>query len=338
MSVFSFQDAFGFCGNHLISLSCKHVEYSLSTYDLAGRSYERRITEVFSYIGNFGKHLFVFIESVSLFKLTYEVGKHTAGNLIDKCVYVGSKRLFGKPTVCLESVSNLLEVVGYLIEICYVESGIVLCTLEDSNHRLGSRLRSTVTQSTESTVDNIYACFDSFEISLVTDTCGLVSVQVNQSLRLQNFLHTLYKVVSGIRKENTGHIFDTNVISTHIFELLCEFDEIFVGMNGAGGVRNRSLAYTAVFFTALYSLLHISGVVKSVENTENVTTVFDSFLYELIYYVVGIVLVSKDVLSSEKHLKFCFGHSFSERSQSLPGVLVKESKARVESSAAPTFY
>src|SRR5699024_8876858 len=80
------------------------------------------------------------------------------------------------------------------------------------------------------------------------------------------------------------------------------------------------------------------GIVQSVENSDDVDTVLDGHLDEFVDDVVCIVLVTQNVLTSQKHLQLCVGHSLLKLTQSLPRILVEESEAGVERSAAPALY
>ena len=121
---------------HLVSLAADYVEYCLSTNDLGGRSYKGRITNVCTYARNFLKNLDKLIFLTCLLKLGHKVGKHSAGNLIKECVNVNVKSLGIKETFCKVLLTKGCEVLGYLIELCKVDAGIVLCTCEGSNESL----------------------------------------------------------------------------------------------------------------------------------------------------------------------------------------------------------
>ena len=108
-------------------------------------------------------------------------------------------------------------------------------------------------------------------------------------------------------------------------------------MNGRSRIRYGGFAYAAVLLTALYSLLHISWVVERVEDTQDIATVLYCLLDKFVDHVVCIMLISKDILTSEKHLQLGLRHSLFQSSQSLPWVLVEESKTGVKRSSAPAL-
>ena len=108
-------------------------------------------------------------------------------------------------------------------------------------------------------------------------------------------------------------------------------------MNGAYGVAYGSLAYSAVFFTALHCLFHIARIVERVENTDDINAVFDRLFNEHINHIVRIVLVAEQVLPAQKHLQLGVGHMLFKGTKPLPRVLVQKAHTRVKRSAAPTF-
>ena len=105
-SVFSAQNRFGFLCKHFITFTCENIQNGLRADDLACRSDERRIAEIFAYTRNFRKNIIIFILGVCLFELRNKVGKHSAGNLINQSVCVNRKHLRIKEAVTLKSVGN----------------------------------------------------------------------------------------------------------------------------------------------------------------------------------------------------------------------------------------
>ena len=59
------------------------------------------------------------------------------------------------------------------------------------------------------------------------------------------------------------------------------------------------------FVGSFYCCLKVTHIVKAVKNTDNVDSVSSRFLYEVFYYVICVWTISKDILSTEQHLKFC---------------------------------
>ena len=140
LTVLTFNESLEFLGYHLVSLATDNVEYCLSTNDLRGRSYERRIACISSYSRNFLKNLSQLIRLTCLLELRNEVGEHSAGNLVDKCVYVYLEHLGVKQTACEVLLTYGSEVLGDLVELLEVDAGVVLGTAEGCNERLRRRL------------------------------------------------------------------------------------------------------------------------------------------------------------------------------------------------------
>ena len=92
-----------------------------------------------------------------------------------------------------------------------------------------------------------------------------------------------------------------------------------------------------LFLSRLNSSFEVANIVQRVEDTDNVDTVRDRFLYEILNAVVSIVAVAEHILTAEEHLKLSIRHFASDNSQALPWVFVKEADTSVESSAAPNF-
>ena len=87
-AVLAEQHTFRFLGRHLVTFAADDVKHRLRADDLAGRRYERRITEVRSHSGNFFQNFKQSVLCALLFELAYEVAEHTARHLINKRVDV----------------------------------------------------------------------------------------------------------------------------------------------------------------------------------------------------------------------------------------------------------
>ena len=60
---------------------------------------------------------------------------------------------------------------------------------------------------------------------------------------------------------------------------------------------------TFFLFRRFYGGLQIADIVQAVKDTDNIDSVGDGFLYEILHHVVGIVVVSKNILAAEQHLQ-----------------------------------
>ena len=93
-----------------------------------------------------------------------------------------------------------------------------------------------------------------------------------------------------------------------------------------------------LFVRSLYSCLKISHVVETVENTNDIDSVCYRFLYEILYNIISVWTVSKDILSTEQHLKFCILESITELSKSLPWIFFQETEGSIECCSTPALY
>ena len=57
-----------------------------------------------------------------------------------------------------------------------------------------------------------------------------------------------------------------------------------------------------MLLACLDGALDISKIIKRIKNTDNVYAVINGTLYKLIHYIIGIMLVSKQILSAQQHL------------------------------------
>ena len=77
-------------------------------------------------------------------------------------------------------------------------------------------------------------------------------------------------------------------------------------MNGAYRIADRRFAYAAVFLDGFNRGFEVSYVIKSVENSDYGYAVVYARFNELIYDVVGIMFVTEQILTAEKHLNGSF--------------------------------
>ena len=223
----------------------------------------------------------------------------------------------------------------YFAKLHKVKPGIARSALKRCHKRLCRGLRSTVCKGRKRGIHNINARLRSHKVGHIAGTGGVVGVQMNRNINI--FLELFNKGIRIIGEQKVSHILNADNIRTHFFKGLCHFNKVFLVMNGAYGVAYGSLAYSAVFFTALHCLFHIARIVERVENTDDINAVFDRLFNEHINHIVRIVLVAEQVLPAQKHLQLGVGHMLFKGAQSLPRVLVQKAHAAVKCSAAPAF-
>ena len=95
---------------------------------------------------------------------------------------------------------------------------------------------------------------------------------------------------------------------------------------------------SAFLLGRLYGGLKVAEVIQAVENTNDINTVRNGLLNEILYYVVCIVVVPEDVLSTEQHLQFGILKSGTKLAESLPRIFLQETEAGVKCGTAPALY
>ena len=60
-----------------------------------------------------------------------------------------------------------------------------------------------------------------------------------------------------------------------------------------------------LFVCSMYSSLKVAKVVHTVENTDDIDTICQRFLNKILYNIISVWTVSKNVLATEKHLQLC---------------------------------
>ena len=79
-----------------------------------------------------------------------------------------------------------------------------------------------------------------------------------------------------------------------------------------------------LFVGCLHCRLEIAKVVETVENTDNVDSVGNGFLYEIFYHIVAVGTVSQNILPAEEHLQLCVLKASTELAEPVPRILLQE--------------
>ena len=87
----------------------------------------------------------------------------------------------------------------------------------------------------------------------------------------------------------------------------------------------------------LYGSLKVPDIIQAVEDPDDIYTVCNGFLNKVLYHIICIVIVSEDVLSTEKHLKLGIFDLITQFTKSLPRILLEESQAGIKCSTAPAL-
>ena len=78
------------------------------------------------------------------------------------------------------------------------------------------------------------------------------------------------------------------------------------------------------FIRSLDCGLQVPKIIQAVKNTDNIDSVRNRFLYEILYHIVAIRTISKDILSPEEHLKLRVLETITEFPKSVPRIFLQE--------------
>ncbi len=145
-------------------------------------------------------------------------------------------------------------------------------------------------------------------------------MKLNGNLNI--LLEGLHQFIGLIGNQKPCHILDTDGIGTHFHKDLGILDKLLKTVEGADGIGECSLGMAAFLLTGLYGSFNISCIIQGVKDTDDIHTIGDGLLYKVIHHIIGIMLVSQKVLSSQKHLELCLLGLVLNLSESLPGILI----------------
>ena len=141
-----------------------------------------------------------------------------------------------------------------------------------------------------------------------------------------------------VRNQKACHILDTDGIRTHLLNLLCGLLPILEGICITQCVGKCNLCVAAFLLGCVNRSLKVAEVVQAVEDTDDIDSVCNGLLHEILYYVIGVVIVAEDVLSAEEHLQLRILEACAKLAETIPRVFLEEAKARVKRSSAPALY
>ena len=108
-------------------------------------------------------------------------------------------------------------------------------------------------------------------------------------------------------------------------------------MDGRCRVAYGALRMSAVLLYAGDGFFEVARIVQRVEHSEDIHAVFACERDETLNYIVGIVLVAKQILPAKKHLKRRLLADLFQLAQTFPWILAQETHAYVERRAPPAF-
>ena len=197
-------------------------------------------------------------------------------------------------------------------------------------------MRSAQGQRAHSGIDDVGTSLDALQDGHGSQTCGVVAVDVNRDA--DGLLQLLDQIIAGIGGEQTGHILDADGVCTHLLQGLGVVCKVLVVVHGAQGIADAALHMSAFLVGCLDGSLQVAGVVQCVEDADDVDTVCNGLLHEVLNSVIGIGTVAQHVLAAEQHLQLLVGQLLAQDAQTLPGVLIQEADAAVEGGAAPALH
>ena len=109
--------------------------------------------------------------------------------------------------------------------------------------------------------------------------------------------------------QQTGHIFNTQNVSTGSFQFFCFFHIVFQSIfitrsiHNVASIAQASFTDFVLFQSFVDGHFHTFQPVQRVEDTEYIDTCFGSFFYERADYIVRIVFVTYSVSTAQQHLE-----------------------------------
>ena len=141
---------------------------------------------------------------------------------------------------------------------------------------------------------------------------------------LNSLFESLNKLCSFVWNKKSCHIFDTDGICTHIFDTFCKICPVIKCVSITKCVSHCNLCMCFLLVCCFYSCLKVTKVIHTVKDTDDIDTVSCGFLYKILYYIICIWTISKNVLSTEQHLKLCVFETVTKFTKSFPRILFQE--------------
>ena len=127
-------------------------------------------------------------------------------------------------------------------------------------------------------------------------------------------------------------------MAAHFFKLDCKLNKAFIRVNRADRIDQTAL--NMWFFRALECRINrdfeVTNIVECIKNTKYTNAMLGCLLNEFLHNIVGVMVITKQVLTTEKHLNRCF-EILLQNIQTLPRILIKEAQTAIKRSTAPSF-
>ena len=163
-----------------------------------------------------------------------------------------------------------------------------------------------------------------------------MGVQLDRQLRGR--LQRADQAVRLIGNQQACHILDADGIGSHALDLFCDVHPVVQRVGVAQRIGQGYLRVSAFLVAGLHRAFQVAQIVQAVKDTDDIDSVCDGLLYEVFHHIVRVMAVSQNILASEKHLQLRVLESRSQLSQSLPRILMQETKGSVKGSAAPALH
>ena len=203
--------------------------------------------------------------------LGLQVGVLAARNLI--AINVGHRSL----QVGLElhvPFPNVCPVIGQLLEIHHIQTGITLLAFQGGNHCVQRGLTGQGAHGGNCQVHNVHAGFGSHQAGGNLVAGGVVGMQVNRNI--QRILQARDQDLCRIGLQQAGHILDGHRVTAQILQLLRQIHIVLQRVLIAGQVRHIAGVADGTFHELVLlqclvdSDFHAGQPVQGVENTEHV--------------------------------------------------------------------
>ena len=120
---------------------------------------------------------------------------------------------------------------------------------------------------------------------------------------LNSLLQCGNKLCCFIWKEKSGHILDTDGICSHFLDTFCNACPVFQSISITKCIGKCNLCMAMLLVCSMYSSLKITKVIHTVKDTDDINTICQRFLYKVLNNIICIRTISKNVLTTEKHLQ-----------------------------------
>ena len=160
---------------------------------------------------------------------------------------------------------------------------------------------------------------------------------MNDDGQLDSSLDGLCQVISVLGSHDAGHVLDADGVNAHLLQVAAQLYEHIDVVDGRCCVAQCTLNMSTGLDGLINSNFDVAQVVQRVEDTDDVDAVLNALADEGANDVIGIVLVTQQVLAAEQHLCLCVLEVLADCAQSLPGIFVEVTEAGVKCSAAPAL-